>query len=67
MEFEQDKSIVLWGQKAGYLFSYALFTAILYFVLNFTGKIPAEWSVFHIAILTLCIVFAGIVITRLLR
>ena len=43
----------------GFLISYALFTTILYFILSFLHKIPASWSIFHVAGITLLITLAG--------
>jgi len=38
MKFEQSQLIEKWGKKVGYLFSYFLFTTLLYFILRFLGK-----------------------------
>lgn len=55
------------GQKIGYLFSYFLFTTILYFMLDAMNKLPEGWSYLHIMGLTFCIVLVGIIIRRLLK
>lgn len=64
---EQYKSIEGMGQKAGYVFSYIMFTTILYFLLTFLNKLPSSWSYFHILGLTFCIVLTGEAIKRVLR
>jgi len=67
MIFEQDKSIEKFGEKAGYVFSYFLFTTILFFILTLLGKIPESWSYFHIMGITILIAFIGFVMERILR
>ncbi len=32
------------GEKAGYVFGYLLFTAVMVFVLSAAGKLPQNWS-----------------------
>ncbi len=67
MIFEQDKSIEKFGEKAGYVFSYFLFTTILFFILTLLDKIPESWSYFYVMGITILIAFIGFVIGRLLR
>lgn len=67
MIFEQDSPIERFGQKAGYIFSYLIFTTTLYFLLRFLNKLPDIWTYFHIIGLTFCIVLAGEIIKRLLK
>ena len=67
MIFEQNKSIERLGQKIGYIFSYFLFTTILFFILTLLDKIPESWSYAHVIGITLLIVFISFVIRRLLR
>lgn len=67
MIFEQNNSIKRLGEKIGYVFSYFLFTAILFFILRLLNKIPSFYSYFHIVIITLLIVLIGIIIKRFLE
>ncbi len=67
MIFKKNKSVILFGERIGFLFAYFLFTTVLYFILSFLGKLPASWSYFHIIIITFCIVLLGMVTKRLLR
>ena len=54
------------GQKSGFVASYILFTALLYYILTLTGKI-GSWTYIHVAGLTLAIVIVGLIIRRLLK
>lgn len=67
MIFEQNRYIENFGKKVGYLFSYFVFSTILYYLLNFFNKLPNTWTYFHIIGLTFCIVLAGEMIKRLLK
>lgn len=66
MIFEQNKSIEKMGEKIGYLFSYILFTTIVFFIFSFLNKLPSNWSFFHITGVTLLIAIIGIIIKRVL-
>lgn len=67
MIFEQNKSIEKFGQRTGYIFSYFLFTTILFFILTLLDKIPESWSYFRVMGITILIVFIGFLIKRLLK
>ena len=67
MIFEQNKSIEKLGEKLGYIFSYLLFTAILFFILVLMKKIPESWSYMHIMGITILIAIMGIMIKILLK
>lgn len=67
MIFEENKNIEKVGGVVGYLFSYFLFTTILFFILVLLRKIPESWSYFHVMAITILIAFLGIIIKRLLR
>jgi hypothetical protein len=67
MIFEQEKTLEKYGEKAGYVFAYFLFTTVLFFVLTFFEKIPESWSYFTIMGITLIIVLIGVVIKSLLK
>lgn len=54
------------GKKVGCVFSYFLFTTILFFALGFLNKLPTSWTYFHIAAITVLISSAGIVLRRFL-
>jgi len=62
MKFEENKRIEQYGKILGYLFSYFLFTTILFLILNLLNKIPSSWNYFHIILITLLIVFIGIIL-----
>ncbi|MBI2653406.1 hypothetical protein HYX02_01205 [Candidatus Woesearchaeota archaeon] len=67
MKFEEDKSIGGVGEKIGFVFSYFIFTTILFFILKFTKKLPQAWTYLHIMAITLAIALAGILLKRLLK
>jgi len=67
MIFEQNKPIEKFGQRTGYMFSYFLFTTILFFILTLLGKVPESWSYFHVMGITILIVIIGFVIRWFLK
>ncbi len=67
MIFEQSKSTEKFGEKIGYVFSYFLFTTVLFFILILLNKIPNSWSYFHIMMITFLIALLGVVIKRFLE
>lgn len=67
MIFEENKTIEKLGEKLGYIFSYFLFTTILFLILIFLKKIPESWSYFHVMGITISIAVIGIVIRRFLK
>ena len=67
MIFKQKLSIERLGEKVGYIFSYFLFTTILFFILTLLNKIPESWSYVHVMGITILIVLIGFMIKRLLK
>lgn len=67
MIFEENKNIEKVGFVFGYVFSYFLFTTILFFILMLLRKIPETWSYFHVMAITILIAFIGVITKRLLR
>jgi hypothetical protein len=67
MQFEKDKSAEVLGKKAGYLFSYLVFTTAAYLIFSLTNRLPSGWTYFHAAAVTLAIVLAGTAIKGLLK
>lgn len=65
--FEQNNAIKKIGYGLGYIFSYLLFTALLFLMLSLLGKIPQSWSYIHILTITFAIALIGIAVRRLLR
>jgi hypothetical protein len=66
MKFESFGFAQKFGKFLGFLIAYFLFTAVLFFVLSITKKIPSSWNIFYVAGITLSIVFFGIIIKKLL-
>ncbi len=64
MIFEENKFVIKLGEKIGFLFSYCLFTTILFFVLSFSGHGLVFWKV---AIITFIITLIGLIIKRVLK
>jgi len=67
MYFGEDRSVEVLGWRAGYAFAYLVFTAVLYMVFNAMGRLPASWSILHVAAVTLLITAAGVAVRRFLR
>ena len=67
MIFEENKTIEKLGERLGYIFSYFLFTTILFLILIFLKKIPESWSYFQVMGITISIAVIGIVIRRFLK
>jgi len=67
MIFEENKTIEKLGEKLGYIFSYFLFTTILFFILTLLEKIPESWYYPHVMGITILIALIGIGIKKLLR
>ena len=67
MYFEESNKIEKLGEKLGFVFSYFIFTTILYLILSFLNKIPESWNVLHLAPITLIIILAGLLIQKLLK
>jgi hypothetical protein len=67
MIFEQNKTIEKFGKKIGYIFSYFLFTTILFFILTILKKIPETWSYIHVMGITVLIALTGALIKRFLK
>lgn len=47
------------SKRVGYFGMYAVFTIVLYFMLQVLNKLPTGWTLFHIAGITLAIVLLG--------
>jgi|TARA_Y100000310_G_scaffold312853_1_gene360594 hypothetical protein len=67
MIFEENKTIEKIGEKSGYVFSYFLFTTILFFILILLKKIPESWSYIHVMGITILIALIGVAIKRFLK
>lgn len=64
--FEHNNTRWKIGRIAGFIFSYLLFTTILFFILQFTGRISG-WTYFHVMAATLIITAFGAGLKRLLK
>lgn len=69
MDFEnkKQKKTEKIGEIAGFVIMYFIFTTILYFLLYLIHKLPADWTYFHVIIITLFIVLVGALIKKLLK
>lgn len=63
---EGDKQQVF-GKTAGYAIGFLVFTSVLFFLLTFIGKIPASWTILHVAGITASISLAGELVRRMLQ
>lgn len=65
---EKSEKTKKFGQCVGYVFSYFLFTIILYFILCFLGKISCGFNGFiTVGLITLGISIVGIFVKELLK
>jgi len=55
------------SEKLGYIFSYFLFTTILFLILILLKKIPESWSYFHVMGISILIAVIGITNRRFLK
>jgi len=67
MIFEKNETAEKLGERLGYIFSYFLFTTILFFILTLLEKIPESWSYPYVMGITILIASIGIGIKRFLR
>ncbi len=67
MIFEENKTVEKVGEKLGYMFSYLIFTTILFFILALLNKIPESWSYIHIIIIAMLFVLVSMIIKRFLK
>ena len=64
---EKHNSIRNFGQRVGFLFSYLVFTTILYFILTLLNKLPNDWSYLSVVLITLAIVIIGFILKKVLK
>ncbi len=55
------------GVVIGYLTSYVIFTLILYLVLSFVHKLPVDWSILSIGLVTASVALLGVFMGWLLK
>ena len=55
------------GEKVGFVASYAIFTTILFFVLSFLHKIPEDWTIGHVAGITVGVIVVGLLVKKVLE
>ncbi|OGJ16076.1 hypothetical protein A3K73_05705 [Candidatus Pacearchaeota archaeon RBG_13_36_9] len=54
------------GAIAGYAFTFLIFSILLYFILKFSEKLPAEWGYLHVFLISISIASVGRLIKLLL-
>ena len=64
---DENKTIEKLGEKLGYIFSYFIFTTILFFILSISNKISGPLSYIYVMVIVVLISAAGILIKRFLR
>ena len=62
--FEQNKTIENLGRRTGYLFSYVVFTTMLFLVIFLLDRLPSGWSLPHIAGITAAVAVLGALLKR---
>ncbi|MEM3127232.1 MAG: hypothetical protein QW331_04170 [Candidatus Woesearchaeota archaeon] len=65
MNFEKKASFAeAFGEKLGYVFSYFLFTTILFFILSWLNKLPESLTYYHIMAIIAIISGIGVLLER---
>ena len=67
MHFEESRAAETIGIGIGFIFSYALFTAILFFLLSLLHKLPGSWTFYHIAGMTVVFIAVCLGVERLIK
>lgn len=67
MNFEDKNKSRKFEKKLGFVIMYLIFTIILYFIMRTSNKIPENWTIFHISLLTLFLILLGTFIRLLLK
>ncbi len=65
---ERDTSAIdKTGYYLGYFLSYSIFTTVLFFILRTLKKIPADWTIVHVGIITILLHVIGQFIKKALK
>jgi len=67
MELEERKVAERIGVFLGFLFSYSLFTGMLFLILTLLEKLPPSWIWVHVALITLGITVFGMLLQEVLK
>ncbi len=67
MNFEENKLIENLSEKVGFVFSYFVFTTVLFFILSYTNRLPQGADYFYAVKITLTIIMTGILLKYLLK
>ena len=55
------------GEKVGFIFSYCIFTSVLFLSFSLMNKLPQGWGFFHVAGVTLLVTLSGFVLAGFLE
>jgi hypothetical protein len=67
MVIELDKLVEKFGERAGYVVGYFLFTTVLFFILLLLNKISESFSYIHVMAITFLIAVLGVIVKRFLK
>jgi len=67
MNFENNNYFEKTGKYFGFILMFFLFSTILYFVLNYTNKIPDSFQYYNIFFITVPIILIGSLIKLFLK
>lgn len=68
LKFGKEKtSLEQTGIVIGFLLGYSMFTTVWYFVLYHTKRIPSDWSILNIVLITGLIVLFGFYLKKELK
>ncbi|MCF7862268.1 hypothetical protein K9M79_08590 [Candidatus Woesearchaeota archaeon] len=60
-------SLEKFSERLGYVFSYFLFTTVLFLVFSLLQKVPPSWNYSHFMVITIGIALLGSFIKRMLQ
>lgn len=67
MIFEENRTTEKLGEILGYIFSFFLFSTILFFILFVLKKIPESWPYIHVVGIVILIVLVSLIVKKFLK
>jgi hypothetical protein len=67
MDFGSENTMKLAAERVGFILAYFLFTGLLFAILILAHKLPENWNLLHVSMITLAITVIGGLIKLALR
>lgn len=64
MDFDKGRKAENLGKSIGLIVFYLIFTTVVYFIFKLTGKLPSNYTYFHIIPFTLMILLIGVLLKQ---